>query len=45
MKIIGGTTSKKIGEDLSNILNIPIINTTIKRFPDGELYIRILDNI
>jgi len=45
MKIISGTTSKKIGEDLSKILNISIVNTTIKRFPDGELYIRILDNI
>ena len=45
MKIICGTTSKSIGIDLSKLLRIPIVDTTIKRFPDGELYIRILDNI
>jgi len=40
MKIICGTTSKSIGIDLSKLLRIPIVDTTIKRFPDGELYIR-----
>lgn len=45
MKIISGTTAKIIGNDLSKSLKIPIINRTIKRFPDGELYIRIKDNI
>ena len=45
MKIICGTTSKSIGEDLSKSLKIPIVDTKIKRFPDNEIYIRILDNI
>jgi ribose-phosphate pyrophosphokinase len=45
MKIICGTTSKTIGKDLSESLKIPIVNTKIKRFPDGELYVRILDKI
>ena len=45
MRIISGTTSKSIGEDLSKSLKSRIVDTIIKRFPDGELYIRILDNI
>jgi len=45
MKIITGSTSKLIGEDLSKSLNFQKVNTKIKRFPDGEIYIRILDNI
>jgi ribose-phosphate pyrophosphokinase len=45
MKIISGTTSETIAEDISKSLKIPIIDRTIKRFPDGELYIRILENI
>ena len=45
MKIIGGTASKSIAEDLSKLLKIKIVNTKIKRFPDDELYIRILEDI
>jgi len=45
MKLVSGTTSKGIGEDLSKSLNMQSVDTTIKRFPDGELYIRILDDI
>ena len=45
MYIIGGTASKTIAMDLAKILNQPLANVTIKRFPDDELYIRILDKI
>ncbi len=45
MKIISGTTSKTVGNDLSKFLNMPVVDTIIKRFPDGELYIRILEDI
>ena len=45
MKIIGGTTSKSIAEDLSKLLKIKVVNTKIRRFPDEELYIRILEDI
>ena len=45
MYIIGGTASKTIAENLAKILNQPLANITIKRFPDDELYIRILDKI
>ena len=45
MHIIGGSASINIARDLSKILKIPIAETINKRFPDDELYIRILDDI
>jgi ribose-phosphate pyrophosphokinase len=45
MYIIGGTASNTVAEELSQILNIPKANIISKRFPDTELYVRILDNI
>jgi ribose-phosphate pyrophosphokinase len=45
MYVVGGTASKTIAEDLSKKLRIPLAKTISKRFPDDELYIRILDDI
>ena len=45
MKIICGTTSKTIADNLSKLLEIDIVKAQIKRFADGELYLRIIDNI
>jgi len=45
MYIIGGTASKTIAEDMSKKLKIPLAEIITKRFPDNELYIRILDDI
>jgi ribose-phosphate pyrophosphokinase len=45
MIIIGGTASKCIAEDLSKELNVSMAKTDSKRFPDGEFYVRILDEI
>ena len=45
MYIIGGSSSQKIAKDLSVELKQPLARLTLKRFPDNELYIRILDDI
>jgi ribose-phosphate pyrophosphokinase len=45
MYVIGGTASKSVAEQLSQHLKIPLINNISKRFPDDELYIRILDDV
>ncbi len=45
MYIIRGSSSQKIAKDLSQELKQPLARLTLKRFPDNELYIRILDDI
>jgi len=45
MYIISGTASKTVAEDLSKKLKIPLADMISKRFPDDEMYIRILDDI
>jgi len=45
MFLIGGSASKSIAEDISKQTNIPIAKTEIYRFPDGELYLRIKQDL
>jgi len=45
MYIIGGTASKGITKDLCKELKAPYLKNISKRFPDGELYVKILDDI
>ncbi|MFO7677152.1 MAG: ribose-phosphate diphosphokinase [Thermoplasmatota archaeon] len=45
MYILGGTSASKIAQDLSLELKQPILNVVMKRFPDEEFYIRVLDDV
>lgn len=45
MYIIAGNASRSIAEDLSKILKSPLAKTITKRFPDQELYVRLLDDL
>jgi len=45
MYIVGGTASKTVAEDLSKELKAPLAEMISKRFPDDEIYIRILDDL
>lgn len=45
MLIIGGSASKHVAEQLSKELNAKLVKTVSERFPDGELYVRILEDI
>ena len=45
MYVIGGTASKTVAEDLSKEIHASLAKTISKRFPDDELYIRILDDV
>ncbi len=40
-KIIAGSSSPSLAKNLSVEMNLPIADVTIKRFPDGECYVRI----
>jgi len=45
MFILGGTSAKNIAGNLANRLQLPLLHTIYKRFPDDEFYVRVLDNI
>jgi len=45
MYIIGGTASESVARGLSKELKAPMVKTISKRFPDDELYVRVLDDI
>ena len=41
MLVVGGSASTKLAMDLATELNAEYIPATVKRFPDGECYVRI----
>ncbi len=45
MKIISGPKSLMLSSRLSEITGIPLAHTEFKRFPDGEAYVRIHENL
>ena len=45
MKILSGTSNQKLSKDISKLLRLKLVNTNIKRFADGEIYIEINENI
>ena len=45
MKILSGTSNLKLSKNISKNLKLKLINTNIKRFADGEIYIEINENI
>ena len=45
MKILSGTSNPKLSKDISRQLKLKLVNTNIKRFADGEIYIEINENI
>jgi ribose-phosphate pyrophosphokinase len=45
MKILSGTSNPRLSKEISKRLKLKLINTNIKRFSDGEIYIEINENI
>jgi ribose-phosphate pyrophosphokinase len=45
MKILSGTSNQILSKEISKKLKLKLINTNIKRFADGEIYIEINENI
>ena len=45
MKILSGTSNLELSKDISKHLKLKLVNTNIKRFADGEIYIEINENI
>ncbi len=44
-RIIAGSSSPHLARQLSDTLNVPLAETTVKRFPDGELYVRVHEEL
>ncbi|MGC9307842.1 MAG: ribose-phosphate diphosphokinase [Thermoplasmatota archaeon] len=44
-RIIAGSSSPQLATALSDRLGIPLAETTVKRFPDGELYVRVHEEL
>jgi ribose-phosphate pyrophosphokinase len=45
MKILSGTSNPRLSKEIAKKLKLKLINTNIKRFSDGEIYIEINENI
>jgi len=45
MKVLSGTSNKKLSKDIAAKLKLKLVNTNIRRFADGEIYVEINENI
>ena len=45
MKVLSGTSNLKLSKDICKQLKLKLVNTNIKRFADGEIYVEINENI
>jgi ribose-phosphate pyrophosphokinase len=45
MKVLAGTSNPKLCKDIAKNLKLKLVNTSIKRFADDEIYVEINENI
>lgn len=45
MIVVPGSASRQLASQLAGILKVPLANVQTKRFPDGECYVRVMDNL
>ena len=45
MKVLAGTSNSRLCKDIARHLKLKLINSNIKRFADGEVYVEINENI
>ena len=45
MKVLSGTSNIRLSKDITKHLKLKLVNTNIKRFNDGEIYVEINENI
>lgn len=45
MKILAGNSNKPLAEAISAYLNVPLTRASIRRFPDMEIFVEILENV
>ena len=45
MKVLSGTSNIKLSREIAKSLKLKLVNSNIKRFADGEIYVEINENI
>ena len=45
MKLLSGTSNKPLSKDIAKFLKSKLVNTSIKNFADGEIYVELNENI
>ena len=45
LRLISGTANRKLAEEVSKILKVPLTPVEIRHFSDGEIYARILESV
>jgi ribose-phosphate pyrophosphokinase len=45
MKLISGTSNEPLSQAIANYLDVPLASTNIERFADGEIFVRIDENV
>ncbi len=45
MKILTGTSHRRLAEAISSHLDVPLVGVDLRRFPDGEIFCKIEENI
>ncbi|HEU0005751.1 MAG TPA: ribose-phosphate pyrophosphokinase-like domain-containing protein, partial [Terriglobia bacterium] len=45
LKIFTGTAHRALAEEICNSLGLPLGNSSVTRFSDGEVYFQILENV
>jgi ribose-phosphate pyrophosphokinase len=45
IKLFSGLANRPLAEKISQRINVPLGRVEISRFPDGEVFVRILDNV
>ena len=45
MKLLAGNSNKNLSKKISKFLKTKLVNSNIKKFADGEIYVEINENI
>ncbi len=45
LKLLCGSSNRPLAEEISKLLNMPLMPVELKKFSDGELYCRILESV
>ena len=45
MKLLSGTSNKPLSKDIAKFLKSKLVNSSIKNFSDGEIYVELNENL